>query len=207
MSVKAILGTKIGMTQIFTEDGNVVPVTVISAGPCTIIRKGENSVQVGYNEIRPEAVNRLLNRPMRMSFEKAGVKPFRYVRSLPADELENIEALTTIDVTMFKEGDTVSVSGTSKGKGFSGAMERHNFNGQNVTHGQSDRTRATGSMGPGTNMARTIKGKKLPGQLGNVRRTVKGLKVVKVDEQKNLLLVKGSIPGAANGLVIIRQQA
>ncbi|MDD3000484.1 MAG: 50S ribosomal protein L3, partial [Candidatus Riflebacteria bacterium] len=188
-------------------DGNVVPVTVISAGPCTIIRKGENSVQVGYREIRPEAVKRLLNKPMRMSFEKAGVKPFRFVRCLPADELESIEALTDINVSMFKEGDSVSITGTSKGKGFSGAMERHNFNGQKTTHGQSDRARATGSMGSGTNMARTIKGKKLPGQLGNVRRTIKGLKVVKVDEQKNLILVRGSIPGAANGLVIIRQQA
>jgi large subunit ribosomal protein L3 len=151
MSVKAILGTKVGMTQIFTEDGNVVPVTVISAGPCTIIRKGENSVQVGYREIRPEAVKRLLNKPMRMSFEKSGVKPFRFVRSLPADELESIEALTDINVSMFKEGDSVSVTGTSKGKGFSGAMERHHFNGQNTTHGQSDRARATGSMGTGTN--------------------------------------------------------
>lgn len=207
MSVKAILGTKVGMTQIFTEDGNVVPVTVISAGPCTIIRKGENSVQVGYREIRPEAVKRLLNKPMRMSFEKSGVKPFRFVRSLPADELESIETLTDINVSMFKEGDSVSVTGTSKGKGFSGAMERHHFNGQNTTHGQSDRARATGSMGSGTNMSRTLKGKKLPGQFGNVRRTVKGLKVVKVDEQKNLILVRGSIPGAANGLVIIRQQA
>ena len=207
MSVKAILGTKVGMTQIFTDDGNVVPVTVISAGPCTIIRKGENSVQVGYREVNPEAVKRLLNKPMRVSFEKAGVKPFRFVRNLPADELESIEALTDINVSMFKEGDSVAVTGTSKGKGFSGAMERHNFNGACQTHGQSDRTRATGSMGTATDMARTIKGKKLPGQFGNVRRTVKGLKVVKVDEQKNLLLVRGSIPGSANGLVMIRKQA
>jgi len=207
MGVKAILGTKVGMTQIFTDDGNVVPVTVISVGPCTIIRKGDSSVQVGYREIRPEAVKRLLNKPLRMSFEKAGVKPFRFVRSLPADELEGIEPLTEINVSMFKEGDQVSVTGTSKGKGFSGAMERHNFNGQQTTHGQSDRARATGSMGSGTNASRTWKGKKLPGQMGNVRKTVKGLKIVKVDEQKNLLLVKGSIPGAANGLVIIRRQA
>lgn len=207
MGVKAILGTKVGMTQIFTDDGNVVPVTVISAGPCTIIRKGDGSVQVGYREIRPEAVKRLLNKPLRMSFEKAGVKPFRFVRSLPADELEGIEPNTEINVSMFKEGDQISVTGTSKGKGFSGAMERHHFAGQQTTHGQSDRARATGSMGSGTNAARTWKGKKLPGQMGNVRKTVKGLKIVKVDEQKNLLLVKGSIPGAANGLVIIRHQA
>ncbi len=205
MGVKAILGTKVGMTQIFTDDGNVVPVTVISAGPCTIIRKGDSSVQVGYREIRPEAVKRLLNRPLKMSFEKAGVKPFRFVRSLPADELEAIEPNTEINVSMFKEGDQVHITGTSKGKGFSGAMERHNFAGQAMTHGASDYSRAVGSAGSGTNAARTWKGKKLPGQLGNVRRTVKGLKVVKVDEQKNLLLVKGSIPGAANGLVIIRQ--
>lgn len=207
MGVKAILGTKVGMTQIFTDDGNVVPVTVISAGPCTIIRKSDSAVQVGYREIRPEAVKRLLNRPLRMSFEKAGVKPFRFVRSLPADELEGIEPNTEINVSMFKEGDTISVTGTSKGKGFSGAMERHNFKGQPMTHGASDYSRATGSTGSGTNAARTWKGKKLPGQLGNVKRTVKGLKIVKVDEQKNLLLVKGSIPGAANGLVVIKHQA
>lgn len=207
MGVKAILGTKVGMTQIFTDEGNVVPVTVISAGPCTIIRKSDKAVQVGYREIRPEAVKRLLNRPLRMSFEKAGVKPFRFVRSLPADELESIEPNTEINVSMFKEGDIISVTGTSKGKGFSGAMERHNFNGQPMTHGASDYSRATGSTGSGTNMSRTMKGKKLPGQYGNVKRTVRGLKVVKVDEQKNLLLVKGSIPGSANGLVVIKHQA
>ena len=207
MGVKAILGTKVGMTQIFTDDGNVVPVTVISVGPCTIIRKGDKSVQVGYREIDSKNVKRLLNQPMRIAFEKAGTKPFRFVRSLPADELEAIEPLTEINVSMFKEGDSVTVTGTSKGKGFAGAMKRHNFNGANTTHGQSDRARATGSMGTATDMARTIKGKKLPGQFGNVRRTIKGLKVVKIDEKKNLLLVRGSIPGATNGLVIVRQQA
>lgn len=207
MGVKAILGTKVGMTQIFTDDGNVVPVTVISVGPCTIIRKGENSVQVGYREVAAERVKKVLNNPMRVAFEKAGTKPFRFVRSLPADGLESIEPLSEINVSMFKEGDSVIVTGTSKGKGFSGAMKRHGFGGACTTHGQSDRQRATGSMGTATDMARTIKGKKLPGQYGNVRRTIKGLKVVKIDEQKNLLLVRGSIPGAANGLVIVRQQA
>ena len=207
MGVKAILGTKVGMTQIFTDDGNVVPVTVISVGPCTIIRKSVNSVQVGYREVPSDRAEQLMNRPMRMTFEKAGTKPFRFVRSLPADELEAIEPLTEINVSMFKEGDSVTVTGTSKGKGFAGAMKRHNFNGANTTHGQSDRARATGSMGTATDMARTIKGKKLPGHMGNVRRTIKGLKVVKIDEQKNLLLVRGSIPGATNGLVIVRQQA
>ena len=207
MGVKAILGTKVGMTQIFTDDGNVVPVTVISVGPCTIIRKSNNSVQVGYREVPSDRAEKLMNRPMRMTFEKAGTKPFRFVRSLPADELEAIEPLTEINVSMFKEGDSVTVTGTSKGKGFAGAMKRHNFNGANTTHGQSDRARATGSMGTATDMARTIKGKKLPGHMGNVRRTIKGLKVVKIDEKKNLLLVRGSIPGATNGLVIVRQQA
>lgn len=204
MAVKAILGTKIGMTQIFTDTGNVVPVTVISAGPCTIIRKRDEAVEVGYREIRKEAVTHLLNKPLRLMFEKAGVKPFRFVRSLPADELESIEPNTQINVTMFKEGDMVDISGTSKGKGFSGAMERHHFNGAQITHGQSDRQRCTGSTGSGQQASRTWKGKRLPGQLGNVFRTAKGLKVIKIDEQKNLLLVKGSIPGASNGLVIIR---
>lgn len=205
MGIKALLGTKVGMTQIFSDSGDVIPVTVISAGPCTIIRKGEKAVQVGYREIRKEAISRLLNKPLRMYFEKAGVKPFRFVRSLPADDIEAIEPNTEIDVTMFKEGDNIDVIGTSKGKGFAGAMERHNFNGQNITHGQSDRSRATGSTGSGTNASRTWKGKKLPGHLGSVRKTVKGLKVVKVDEKKNLILVKGSVPGANDGLVILRQ--
>ncbi|MFZ2958953.1 MAG: 50S ribosomal protein L3 [Candidatus Ozemobacteraceae bacterium] len=204
MAVKALLGTKVGMTQIFTDTGDVVPVTVISAGPCTIIRKEDNAVQVGYREIRKEAVERLVNKPLRMMFEKAGVKPFRFVRSLPADDMDSIQAQTEINVTMFQTGDMVDVIGTSKGKGFSGAMERHHFNGSGMTHGCSDRQRCTGSTGSGTEASRTWKGKRLPGHLGDVRRTAKGLKVVKIDEQKNLILVRGSIPGANNGLVIIR---
>ena len=205
MAVKALLGTKVGMTQIFTESGDVVPVTVISAGPCTVIRKSATAVQVGYREIRKEAVTRLLNKPLRVMFEKAEVKPFRFVRNLPAENTETIEANSQINVTMFKEGDMVDISGTTKGKGFSGAMERHHFNGAQMTHGQSDRQRCTGSTGSGQQASRTWKGKRLPGQLGNVTRTVKSLKVVKIDEQKNLLLVRGSIPGSTNGLVVIRQ--
>lgn len=204
MSVQALMGTKIGMTQIFVENGDVVPVTVVSASPNTIIRKQGNQVQVGYREIRKEAVERLLNKPLRMMFEKAGVKPFRFVRCLPVENLDSIQPQTEITVSMFKAGDMVDVIGTSKGKGFSGAMERHNFNGQPNTHGCSDRQRCTGSTGSGTEASRTWKGKRLPGQMGNVRKTVKGLQIVKVDEQKNLLLIKGSIPGANNGLVIIR---
>ncbi len=205
MGLNAILGTKVGMTQIFLDNGDVTPVTVISVGPCTIIRKGEKGVQVGYREIRTEAVKKALNQPLRKMFEKAGVKPFRFVRSLPADEMDKIQPNTEINVSMFKEGDVIDVIGTSKGKGFSGAMERHNFNGAGQTHGQSDRPRATGSTGSGQEASRTWKGKRLPGQLGNVRKTAKNLRVMKVDEQKNLLLVKGSIPGARNGLVIIRR--
>lgn len=205
MGVNAILGTKLGMTQIFTESGNVVPVTVISCGPCTVIRKSENAVQVGYREIPKEAVNRLLNKPLRVMFEKAGVKPFRIVRTLPATDTDNIAPNSEITVSMFKAGEIVHVTGTSKGKGFAGAMKRHNFNGGPVTHGQSDRTRATGSTGSGQEASRTWKGKRLPGHMGAVRCTVKNLKVVQVDEQKNLLLVKGAVPGANNGLVIVRR--
>ncbi len=205
MGVNAILGTKIGMTQIFTDTGDVVPVTVISCGPCTIIRKSEKAVQVGYREIPKDAVTRLLNKPLRLMFEKAGVKPFRFVRNLPASETEGLAPNSEITVSMFKPGETVHVTGTTKGKGFAGAMERHHFNGGPITHGQSDRPRATGSTGSGQEASRTWKGKRLPGHLGDVRRTVKNLKVVRVDEQKNLLLIKGAIPGAANGLVIVRR--
>ncbi|HNV72121.1 MAG TPA: 50S ribosomal protein L3, partial [Candidatus Ozemobacteraceae bacterium] len=182
MAVKAILGTKIGMTQIFSETGDVIPVTVISAGPCTVIRKGEKAVQVGYREINKDSVSRLLNKPLRLMFEKAGVKPFRIVRNLPADDTSAVETNTEITVSMFKAGDMIDVIGTSKGKGFAGAMKRHNFGGGPVTHGQSDRTRCTGSTGSGQNASRTWKGKRLPGQMGNVRKTIKGLRVVKVDE-------------------------
>jgi len=205
MGVKSLLGTKLGMTQIFADNGDVYPVTVISAGPCTVIRKNDKAVQVGYREIQKEAVKRLLNKPLQMMFEKAGVKPFRVVRSLPVEGSDEIEPNTEIKVSMFKEGEKVDIIGTSKGKGFSGAMERHNFNGGPQTHGQSDRQRCTGSTGSGTEASRTWKGKRLPGQLGNVRKTVKGLKIIKVDEEKNLLLVRGAIPGANNGLVIIRR--
>lgn len=205
MGVNAILGTKIGMTQIFTDNGEVIPVTVISCGPCTVIRKFENSVQVGYREIPKEAVERFLNKPLRVMFEKAGTKPFRIVKNLPATDVDSIMPNSEITVSMFKPGEVVHITGTSKGKGFAGAMKRHNFSGGPQTHGQSDRTRATGSTGSGQNASRTWKGKKLPGHMGCERVTIRNLKVVKVDEEKNLLLVKGSVPGANNGLVIVRK--
>ncbi len=203
MGVKALLGTKVGMTQIFNEQGEVIPVTVISVGPCTVIRKRDNAVSLGYRELTRN-IEKHMNKPLRGMFKSADVKPFRFVRDVPADELDSIETKQEVTVSIFAEGQLVDVIGTSKGKGFAGCMERHNFNGAGTTHGQSDRWRAPGSAGSGQEASRTWKGKRSPGHLGDVRKTVKNLKVVKIDEKKNLLLVKGAIPGATSGLVMVR---
>jgi large subunit ribosomal protein L3 len=204
MGLKALMGTKIGMTQIFDEQGVVIPVTVVQLGPNYVVGKHEKKVTVGYREITRN-VEKRLNKCQRGVFAKAGTKPFRFVQDLPAEEIDAIQPNQEFTVSMFSEGQIVDVIGTSKGKGFSGCMERHNFNGQPKTHGQSDRWRCTGSTGTGTNLSRTLKGKRLPGQLGNVRKTVKNVRIVKIDEKKNLMLIRGAIPGAASGLVIVRR--
>jgi len=202
--INGILGKKLGMTRLFEENGIIAPVTVIQAGPCTVtqvrtrVRDGYEAVQLGYEETRN------LNSPERGHLRRIGVH-FRYLREMPVEELADIEINQSIDVTMFQVGDTVDVISTSKGRGFAGTIKRHGFHGGPKTHGQSDRHRAPGSIGAGTSPGRVVKGHKMAGHMGNQRVTVQNLQVTSVDPERNLLMVKGGVPGANQGLVMVRK--
>jgi len=203
-----ILGKKIGMTQIFTEDGQAVPVTVIEAGPCKVVQvktkenDGYDAVQLGFEHKK----ERLVNKPLLGHFKKAGVVPFQYLREFRDFDNEYCEPGKEVTVDVFTEGDIIKVTGTTKGKGFQGVVRRHGFGGGPRTHGQSDRTRAPGSIGASSFPSRVIKGLRMAGRMGGKKVTVKGLTILKIDKENNLLFVKGSIPGPRNGLVIIRRQ-
>lgn len=201
---KAILGKKVGMTQIFTEDGIAVPVTVIEAGPCLVVQKkttekdGYNAIQLGFGEKREN----LFNKPMKGHYEKAGVKPKRYLREVRVEDANAYEVGQEIKADVFEAGEKVDVVGTTKGRGFAGGIKRHGFHRGPMTHG-SKYHRRPGSLaakGP----ARVFKGRKLPGHYGTERVTVQNLDVIQVDAGKNLLAVKGAIPGARGGLVMVK---
>lgn len=201
---KAIMGRKIGMTQIFDENDKAVPVTIVEAGPCTVLQKknsetdGYSAIQVGFYNLKEKQVNK----PARGHFKKANVKPLRYIKEFRVKDIDAYEIGQELKADQFNPGDMVDVVGTSKGKGFAGAVKRHNFARGSMGHG-SKYHRRPGSLaakGP----ARVFKGRKLPGHLGGERVTVQGLKVVKVYPERNLILIKGSIPGPRKGLVIIK---
>jgi large subunit ribosomal protein L3 len=201
--MKGILARKVGMTQLFTERGTVVPVTVLEAGPCRVVQRkttavdGYEAVQIGFGERKP----RRTPKPMSGHFKRAGLRPMKELAELrDGGELE-LGATLTVDA-VFVPGEQVDVTGVSKGKGFAGQHKRHNFGRGPVTHG-SHNIRQPGSVGS-VDAARTWKGMKMAGQLGNVRRTVRGLEVVRVDAERNLLLVKGSVPGHRNAVVLVR---
>lgn len=202
--MKAILGKKVGMTQVYDENGVVVPVTVIEAGPCVVIQKktkendGYEAVQVGFGDIR----EKLVNKPRAGHFQKHGVSAKRYLREFRFEDSASYEVGTEIKADVFAAGDKVDVIGTSKGKGFQGGMKRHNFGGGGNSHGSMSH-RVPASSGA-TDAARVFPGTRKPGHMGNVRVTTQGLTVVSVDAEKNVILVKGSIPGPNNGLVTIR---
>jgi large subunit ribosomal protein L3 len=202
--VQGLLGRKVGMTQIFADDGRVVPVTVIEAGPCYVTqlrtkeRDGYEAVQIGYGAAKR------LNGPEKGHLDKAKAPPVRHLRELRADGLEGLEVGQKLDASLFKVGDLVDVIGTSKGKGFAGVVKRHHFRGGPRTHGQSDRERAPGSSGSTTTPGRVLKGTKRAGQMGNARVTVQNLEVVESDGEQNLLLLRGAVPGARNGLLLIK---
>ena len=200
---KGILARKIGMTQLFTERGTVVPVTVLEAGPCRVVqrkttaRDGYEAVQIGFGEGKP----RRATKPLSGHFKRAGLKPMKQLAELrDAGELE-LGATITVD-SVFAEGEQVDVTGTSQGKGFAGQHKRHHFGRGPVTHG-SHNIKQPGSVGS-VDAARTWRGLKMAGQLGNVQRTVRGLEVIRVDSERNLLLVKGSVPGHRNAVVLVR---
>lgn len=201
--VQGLIGKKLGMTQVFDESGQAVPVSVVQAGPCVVTfvktreRDGYEGVQIGFEETRK------LKKPERGHLK--GLSALRHLREVRATTSEGIERGQTVDVSIFNAGDKVRVIGTSKGKGFAGVVKRHGFSGGFKTHGQSDRHRAPGSIGSGTDPGKILKGKKMAGQMGNERVTTRGLSVVSVDAEKNLLLIKGSVPGARNGILVVEK--
>jgi large subunit ribosomal protein L3 len=204
--IEGLLGRKIGMTQVFTDAGEAVPVTVIELGPCVVTqirnadRDGYEAVQIGFGEIKPKS----LTKPEQGHLAKAG-RLVRYLREFKADNVEEYEIGQVLGPDLFQPGQIIDVTGTSKGRGFQGVIKRHGFSGGPKTHGQSDRWRAPGSIGAGTDPGRVWKGTRMAGRMGNARVTVQNLEVVEVLADRNLLLVKGSVPGAKNGLLMVRR--
>ena len=203
---KAILTTKVGMTQIFNEDGVLTPVTVLQAGPCvvaqvkTVENDGYAAVQVGFGDIR----EKLVNKPMKGHFAKAGVAPKRFVREFRLEDAESYAVGQEIKADVFAAGDKVDATAKSKGKGFQGAIKRHGQSRGPMTHG-SKYHRHAGSNGSATTPGRVFKGKKMAGHMGAVRITVQNLEVVRVDAEQNLILVKGAVPGPKKSLVMIKE--
>jgi large subunit ribosomal protein L3 len=204
--MRGILGKKVGMTQLFDEKGNVVPVTIIEAGPCYITQvkttetDGYNAVQLAFEEV----AERKLSKGERGHLQKAGVPTLRQVREVRSNEPPAHILGDVIKADIFQEGDIVDVIGISKGRGFAGAVKRHGFSGGPKTHGQSDRHRATGSRGAGTTPGHTFPGTRAPGQMGNQRVTVQNLKIALVDPERNLIAIRGAVPGPRTGLVLVR---
>lgn len=205
-----LLGKKLGMTQVFDEHGNVVPVTVIKAGPNFIIQKktrakeGYSSIQVGFDEIKK--VSRV-NKPLTGHFKKANITPMRFLREFRVkdEDVDATEIGQEISIGMFAPGDFVDVTGTSKGKGFAGVVKRHGFKGAPASRGTHEFFRHGGSIGAHTFPGRTMKGKKMPGHMGAKRVTVQNLKVIDVRGDTNIIIIEGAVPGPANGYVIIRK--
>ena len=203
--MKEILGRKIGMTRIFEESGEAIPVTVIEAGPCPVVAKktvekdGYDALQVGFGKLRKSRINK----PIAGHFAKAGVEPTQYLKEVHSDDPE-IEVGSVLTVAMFKPGQRVDVTGTSRGLGFAGGMKRHHFSGANKTHGQSDRWRAPGSIGQSSYPSRVFKGLRMAGRMGREKVTTLNLRIVKIIEDENLLLIKGPVPGNKGSLVKIR---
>jgi large subunit ribosomal protein L3 len=207
--MKGILGKKVGMTQIFDERGEVVPVTVIEAGPCfvaqvkTVERDGYTAVQMGMGETKPKR----LTKAQLQHLQKSDLPPLRFLRELrlDADDTASYAEGDQVSVDIFEAGEFVDITGISKGRGFAGVVKRHGFGGGPKTHGQSDRLRTPGSIGACTSPGKVFKGKRMPGRMGNERVTVQNLKVELVDPERNLLIVRGAVPGAKNGLLMVRQ--
>ena len=203
---KAILGKKIGMTQVFKENGSLVPVTVIEAGPCVVTqiktreKEGYNALQIGFSDIR----EKLLNKPLKGHFDRAKVPYKRYLREIRVSNVEDYKVGSEIKAGIFSAGDKVDVTGYSKGKGFAGSIKRFNYGRGPESHG-SKYHRGPGSLGSTTSPGRVLKGKGLPGRKGMDRVTVQNLEVIKVDPEHNLVLVKGSVPGAKGSLVMIKK--
>lgn len=208
--MSGILGKKIGMTSVFDDHGQMIPCTIIEAGPCYVTqiktkdKDGYDAIQLGYDEIK----ERLVNKPMKGHFKRGGVKPVRLLSEFRNFNGLQLELGQEVKVDLFHQGDVVDVTGRSKGRGFQGVVKRHHFGGVGMaTHGQSDRVRAPGSIGASSYPSRVLKGMRMAGRMGGERVTVKNLKVVKVIADSNILIVKGSVPGAINSYLEIVKQS
>ncbi len=203
---KGIIGKKIGMTQIFDEKGNVIPVTVVSAGPCVVVQKktiekdGYEAVQLGFSEIE----DRKLGKPLKGHFAKAGVAFKRYLKEFRLDDCAALNVGDIVKADTFEVGEKVDVTGTTKGRGFSGVIKRWGSHRLRMSHGTGPVHRQVGSMGANSDPSRVMKNKKMAGQYGNERVTTLNLDIVKIDAEKNLLAIKGAIPGSRGGIVYIR---
>ncbi|MCZ6676258.1 MAG: 50S ribosomal protein L3 [Candidatus Poribacteria bacterium] len=203
----AILGKKIGMTQVFDDSGAAIPVTVVEAGPCVIVqiktdeRDGYSAIQLGFGSRNENKVNR----PEMGHFRKADVKPHRFLREVRIDNTEGLSVGSTLDASIFSPGDFVDVTGTSKGRGFTGVVKRWGFAGGNKTHGGEQDHRRPGSIGHSSWPSRVFKGKKMPGRHGAKRVTTQNLQVIQADAERSLLLIKGAVPGPPNGLLIVKK--
>ncbi|CAB0635476.1 50S ribosomal protein L3 [Corynebacterium diphtheriae] len=204
--IKGILGTKLGMTQIFDEDNRVIPVTVVEAGPCvvtqirTVETDGYNAIQIAYGEIDP----RKANKPAAGHFKKAGVTPRRHVAEIRMDDVSGYELGQDVTVEIFEGINFVDVTGTTKGKGYAGAMKRHGFAGQGAAHGNQAAHRRVGGIGACATPGRVFKGTRMAGRMGSDRVTTQNLKVQKIDADANLILIKGAVPGVRGGIVTVK---
>lgn len=200
---QGIIGRKLGMTQICRDDGKAEAITAIEAGPCIVIqvktaaKDGYNAVQLGFGQ------SKRLNSPQRGHLK--GLGSSKYLREFKTDDVDNVKAGDKVDVSLFKAGDVVDITGVSKGKGFAGVVKRHHFAGGPKTHGQSDRHRAPGSIGSTTSPGRVWKGMRMAGHMGDRQVTVRNLEVFEADPARNLLVVRGAVPGATNGLLLIQK--
>jgi len=205
--LKGLIGRKIGMTQIFDDSGRAIPVTLIEAGPCFVSQvkevetDGYSAVQLAFGEVKPKR----LSKAQLGHLKTNNLPPVRVLREFRTKKIEDINPGDELNASVFAAGEYVDVVGTSKGKGFAGAMKRHGFHGGPATHGQSDRQRSPGSSGSGTTPGRVYKGKRRPGHMGNVQVTSSHIRVAMVDPERNLIAVQGSVPGAKGGTVVIKE--
>ena len=205
--MSGLLGKKIRMTQVFDDTGRSIPVTVINAGPCYVSqiktedKDGYRAVQIGFTEMKDKHANK----PIAGHLKKADLKPLKYLREFNLPLNEDLQVGDELKVDMFKEGEEVVVAGYAKGRGFQGVMKRHGFHGAQKTHGQSDRQRAPGSIGQSSDPSRVIKGMKMAGKKGNNRVTIPLVQVIKIDPERNLIFIKGPVPGGPNSLIEIKK--
>ncbi len=205
MMLKGLLGLKLGMTRVFTEDGRWIPVTLLQAGPCTVVQRktrandGYEAVQVGFGEKKEKRCTK----PVLQHFKRAGVAPKRVLKEFKVDDDDALKPGDEVGTDIFKKGDRVDVSGLSKGRGFAGVIKRHNFGGGPGGHG-SNFHRAPGSVGASADPSEVVKGKKMPGRMGNASVTIQNLEIVDVMPEKNLLVIRGAVPGANGGMIMVK---